>query len=37
MYKKLKAEIKSQISELELLSSKERIIRRTEKFSNMGN
>jgi acetyl-CoA carboxylase carboxyl transferase subunit alpha len=37
MYKKLKAEIKSQISELELLSSKERIVKRTEKFSNMGN
>jgi len=37
MYKKLKAEIKSHISELELLSSKERIDRRTEKFSNMGN
>tara|TARA_Y100000385_G_scaffold587_1_gene624 strand:+ start:1694 stop:2644 length:951 start_codon:yes stop_codon:yes gene_type:complete len=37
MYKKLKTEIKTQISELELLSSKERIVRRTEKFSNMGN
>tara|TARA_B100000900_G_scaffold380291_1_gene365892 strand:- start:51 stop:1001 length:951 start_codon:yes stop_codon:yes gene_type:complete len=37
MYKKLKTEIKKQITELELLSSKDRIIKRTEKFSNMGN
>ena len=37
MYKKLKTEIKKHISELELISSNDRIIKRTEKFSNMGN
>ena len=37
MYKKLKTEIKKQVTELEQLSSKDRIIKRTEKFSNMGN
>tara|TARA_B100001287_G_scaffold237831_1_gene210998 strand:- start:27799 stop:28749 length:951 start_codon:yes stop_codon:yes gene_type:complete len=37
MYKKLKTEIKKHVSELELISSNDRIIKRTEKFSNMGN
>ena len=37
MYKKLKNEIKKNISELEAIDYKSRISNRTEKFSNMGN
>ena len=37
MYKKLKTEIKKNISELESIDYKSRISNRTEKFSNMGN
>tara|TARA_Y100000589_G_scaffold78369_1_gene72074 strand:+ start:3051 stop:4001 length:951 start_codon:yes stop_codon:yes gene_type:complete len=37
MYKKLKNEIKKNISELESIDYKSRISNRTEKFSNMGN
>ena len=37
MYRKLKTEIKKNISELESIDYKSRIFNRTEKFSNMGN
>ena len=37
MYKKLKNEIKKNISELEAIDYKARITNRTEKFSKMGN